>query len=171
LSRCFLSGENFFQLEKEDEVEREFERESEKYHQKMFRQAIRKSVQGVRHQSTAARAKDAISDKVDQVSGLVSKTVYWAKVTGELAKQVYLKEKLSPPSISEIQSVYQTLYTQGLYYAQRPRDLIAILNKSVDKNTLINGGAYIIQFAGLFALGEAIGRRKIVGYPSFESHH
>lgn len=137
----------------------------------MLRFAVRKSVSGVRHQSSVARARDAISDNLEKATGVFNKSVYWAKVTGQLAKQVYLKEKLSPPSIGEIQSVYQTLYTQALYYAQRPKDFIAVLNKNVDKNTLINGGAYLVQFAGLFALGEAIGRRKLVGYPSFETHH
>lgn len=137
----------------------------------MFRHVVRKSMAGVRNQSTVSKAKDAVSDKVEQLTGLFNKTVYWTKVTGELAKQVYLKEKLSPPSVAEIQSVYQTLYTQGVYYAQRPLEFVNVLSKSVDKNTLINGGAYLVQFAGLFALGEAIGRRKLIGYPSFQSHH
>ncbi|CDR44117.1 CYFA0S13e03774g1_1 [Cyberlindnera fabianii] len=135
----------------------------------LFRQAIRKTFSGVRHQSTIARAQERASDFVSGLSSKFSKSVYWTKVSAEIAKQVWLKEKLSPPSLHEIQSVYQTLYTQGFYYAQRPTEFLSIL-KSIDKNVIVNSTAYLIQFAGLFALGEAIGRRKLVGYPSFESH-
>lgn len=135
----------------------------------LFRHAIRKTFSGVRHQSTASKAKDAAANLVDSIQGYVSKTVYWSKVSAELGKQVWLKEKLSPPSIQEIQSIYQTIYTQGFYYAQRPVEFLSIL-KSLDKNFAINSAAYLVQFAGLFALGEAIGRRKLIGYPSFESH-
>lgn len=130
-------------------------------------------IRGVRFNSTAAKAQNAAQGLVEKVTNTVNKTIYWSKVTGELAKQVYLKEKLTPPSIADFQTVYQNLYKQALELTTKPQQVLAFA-KGLNKNSLLNYGAIFIQIVGLFSLGEVIGRRQIVGYPQFgpaPSHH
>ncbi|KAG7895548.1 hypothetical protein KL936_000256 [Ogataea polymorpha] len=87
------------------------------------------------------------------------------------------KEGLAPPSVAEIQQVYQGLYKKALEFAAQPKtsaDGLIKVAKSLSKEEYLRFGAYFIQIVGLFSLGEIIGRRQIVGYPSFgpkEHHH
>lgn len=127
-------------------------------------------VRGIRYNSTVAKAQNAVQGLVEKVTVNVNKSIYWSKVTGELAKQIYLKEKLSPPSIAEFQSVYQTLYKKALEYATKPKEVLSFA-KNLSKNDFLNYGAIGVQIVGLFSLGEIIGRRQLVGYPQFGSSH
>ncbi|KAH3665073.1 hypothetical protein OGATHE_003888 [Ogataea polymorpha] len=92
-------------------------------------------------------------------------------------KQIYIREGLAPPSVAEIQQVYQGLYKKALEFAAQPKtsaDGLIKVAKSLSKEEYLRFGAYFIQIVGLFSLGEIIGRRQIVGYPSFgpkEHHH
>ncbi|KAG7889703.1 hypothetical protein KL905_003744 [Ogataea polymorpha] len=87
------------------------------------------------------------------------------------------REGLAPPSVAEIQQVYQGLYKKALEFAAQPKtsaDGLIKVAKSLSKEEYLRFGAYFIQIVGLFSLGEIIGRRQIVGYPSFgpkEHHH
>lgn len=125
---------------------------------------------GIRFNSTATKAQNAVQGLIEKVTVNVNKSIYWTKVTGELAKQIYLKEKLSPPSIAEFQSVYQTLYKKALEYSTKPKEVLSIA-KNLTKNDFLNYGAIGVQIVGLFSLGEIIGRRQLVGYPQFGSSH
>lgn len=98
-----------------------------------------------------------------KATSLLTKSVYYLNVTKELAKQIYLKEKLSPPTLHEIQGVYDLILTKINYYGKHSSELGNLI-KSFNQNDLILYGSYFIQLSGLFALGEIIGRRHIVGY-------
>ncbi|KAH3675721.1 hypothetical protein WICMUC_002513 [Wickerhamomyces mucosus] len=148
----------------------------------LFRQIISKSLrqqsvrsirfnqfQQIRLNSTVSKIQDASSNLIEKVSNLVNNSIYWSKVVGELSKQVYLKEKLSPPSIAEIREVYYNIYDQFLRLTYRPNEVISFI-KNFGKNEFITYGSYAVQIFGLFSLGEIIGRRQIVGYPNFTVH-
>ncbi|ANB13808.1 F1F0 ATP synthase subunit g [Sugiyamaella lignohabitans] len=131
----------------------------------------------VRYNSTASQASSAVSKASSAVSTITSKaagfvncSIYWAKVVAELGKHIYVKEGLSPPSGTQFQSVYKNLWqqilTQSKHFANSPAQLVDTVT-GVSRQQVVAGGAYLVQFAGLFALGEIIGRRNVFGYP----HH
>lgn len=103
--------------------------------------------------------------------GIVNHAVYWAKVTGELGKQIYLKEGFAPPTVSQFQSVYQTVFNSVKSYAFKPQKVIDCA-EAITKNDVLKYSAYGIQILGLFTLGEVVGRRNLIGYkvPSAEKH-
>lgn len=117
-----------------------------------------------------------VSSVTSKTMGLVNQGIYWTKVSAELLKHIYLKEGLSPPSVAQFQQVYQNLWKQTLdlsvKYAKQPQ-LIQSTISSIGKAELIKGGAILVQFAGLYSLGEVIGRRKVFGYPKYgeTAHH
>lgn len=126
---------------------------------------------GLRFQSTQAKAVARFNSAKDT-------TVYWSKVIAELGKQVYLKEGFAPPSTTQIQQVYESLYKQALGLVKTsPSQLTKNLQTSItgiNKAFVYKYGSYGVQLLGLFSLGEIIGRRQIVGYPSFgpkAEHH
>ncbi|ODV82787.1 hypothetical protein CANARDRAFT_30578 [[Candida] arabinofermentans NRRL YB-2248] len=136
------------------------------------RQAVRSARFGVKPIGTRN-----ISSYINKATGIANTAVYWSKVTLELGKQIYIKEGLAPPSVAELQSVYQSVYKQLLSIAKAPKpflDSSVAYVKTISKDEGLRYGAYFIQIVGLFSLGEMIGRRQIVGYPSFgpkEEHH
>ncbi|KAG0676116.1 ATP synthase subunit G atp20 [Kluyveromyces marxianus] len=99
---------------------------------------------------------------------LLSKTVYYGKVTAELSKQVYTKEGLQPSNFSDFEMVYTRLYRQAVHYAERPQQAIEAL-KNIEKDKAIQIGAVGVQMLGLYSLGEIIGRRKVVGYRNYST--
>ncbi|GAV54370.1 hypothetical protein ZYGR_0AL01020 [Zygosaccharomyces rouxii] len=101
---------------------------------------------------------------------LATKTVYYGKVGAELSKQVYLKERLQPPSIDEFKRAYVGLYQRGLFYASRPKDVINLV-KAFKKDDYIKYTAFFVQLLGFYSVGEIIGRRKLVGYKDYNNHH
>ena len=108
-----------------------------------------------------------VSNLSSKINVLVSKSIYYSKVVGEVAKQVYVKEGLQPPAFADVKSVYSTLFAKAVYYSKNTAEFTPIL-KNLNKNNYITYGAIGVQLAGLFNLGEIIGRRHIVGY---KSHH
>lgn len=101
---------------------------------------------------------------------LVKTTTYWSKVGLEVAKQVYVKEGFSFPATSEFQNVFKSLKDKSVSAVKRWSDephLLIDSIKAINCGHVIKYGSYGVQLAGLFALGEIIGRRKVVGYP----HH
>ncbi|SCU89363.1 LAFA_0E17502g1_1 [Lachancea sp. 'fantastica'] len=117
-----------------------------------------------------ARIQNAANGVVSKAQAYATKSIYYSKVVGELSKQVYLKEKLQPPSVGEFQSVYTSLYKQAVSMALKPKQSLSLF-KNVQKDDLIKYGAYGVQLAGLYSLGEVIGRRKVVGYTNYAAHH
>lgn len=104
-------------------------------------------------------------------SGITNCAIYWAKVTGELGKQIYLKEGFAPPSVSQFQSVYQNLFNSLKSLALKPQKAIDAA-ESITKTDALRYTAYGVQVLGLFTLGEVIGRRNVIGYkvPSADKH-
>lgn len=133
----------------------------------MFSRQAPKFARGVRHQSKVAGA-------MSKVTSFSSNAVYWTKVVGELGKQVYVKEGMSPPSTAEIQSVYQTAYKQLLNWSKDPKQLLSTAKNTLaqtNKDSALKFAACTVQVVGLFSLGEIVGRRQIFGYPSFGPQH
>lgn len=87
----------------------------------------------------------------------------WSKTIAQLAKQIYIKEGMSPPTFEEYQAVYKSLYKNVLAHAESPK-LIIDFCKKTNKEDYIRYGAYGLQFVGFFTLGEIVGRRSIFGY-------
>jgi F-type H+-transporting ATPase subunit g len=134
----------------------------------------RRNVRYNSNQTTVSKATSLVSTLTSKAAGVVNSTIYWTKVTAELAKHIYVKEGLAPPSGAQLKSVYQSLWQQGLVqarkYAQQPT-LLRESVTSITRNDVIKGGAYAVQFFGLFALGEIIGRRNVFGYPDHHIKH
>lgn len=117
-----------------------------------------------------ARIQSLATGVTSKATSLATKSVYYSKVVGEVSKQVYLKEGLQPPSVADFQKVYTQLYKQALEFAFKPKQALSMF-KNVQKNEVLRFGAYGVQLAGLFSLGEIIGRRKVVGYTNYSAHH
>lgn len=125
--------------------------------------ASKSAVRGARFNSTAAKASGAVSS----VSNVFSQTVFWAKVVGELGKQVYIKEGMAPPTGAQFQAVFQTLKSLGCKVMKSPKQYLDQFQaNSMDYSIRFLVGA--VQVVGIFSLGEMIGRRHIVGY---KYHH
>lgn len=141
----------------------------------MFKPAVKTAQIGLRNYSSqAAKAQSTINNVTQKASGLAKVGVYYTKVAGELAKYVWLKEGLSPPSVAEIQKTFTTDLKALLTSAfKNPKQLVqfAEQSKSYTKDDYIRYGAYGVQFLGLFALGEIIGRRHIYGYKDHKHDH
>jgi F-type H+-transporting ATPase subunit g len=106
-------------------------------------------------------------------TGAVNSAVYWSKVGLELGKHIWVKEGLSPPSIAQFQTTYQQILQNAIKSGKKyvsDTKAMSDLAGSITKSDVIKGGAYAVQFFGLFALGEMIGRRNIYGYPKYETH-
>ncbi|KAH3901788.1 related to ATP synthase subunit g, mitochondrial [Saccharomycodes ludwigii] len=108
-----------------------------------------------------------ITNLTSKIGLLITKTVYYSKVSAEVAKQVYIKEGLAPPTTTEFQSVFRKLYKEAIELTSKPKEALVLL-KNVTGKDLIKYSAYGIQLAGLYNLGEIIGRRKIVGYNHYD---
>lgn len=97
---------------------------------------------------------------------LVSKSIFWSKVVVELAKQVYIKEGLAPPTGPQFKSVLETLKTLGLDAFKKPKYYVDLLQAN-PKEYSVKFLVGTVQVLGIFSLGEIIGRRKVIGY----KHH
>ncbi|GAA98869.1 uncharacterized protein L969DRAFT_76648 [Mixia osmundae IAM 14324] len=88
---------------------------------------------------------------------------YNAAVAREVLKQVYIAERLAPPSsVGEIRSAYETLFNR----ARDPQYWRSTIESGEWKRVAI----YALEAIGIFTIGEMIGRRKLVGYGKIESH-
>lgn len=140
----------------------------------MFFKIIRQRslINGVRFNSTTSKVQSAAGGIFLKVGAVTAQAGYWAKVVGELGKQIYVKEGLAPPKLKEFETVYKKLYSELLGFASNPAQLLeAAKSIKVTKDNVIQYGVYGVQLVGLFSLGEIIGRRKLFGYPSFEAKH
>ncbi|KAF6009252.1 hypothetical protein HII13_003597 [Brettanomyces bruxellensis] len=128
------------------------------------RQGIRSASRfGVRKASTA-------SSVVSKVTGFANCSWYWTKVFGNVAKQIYIKEGLTPPNASEFRKVYDDAVKQGLLLVRDPKRYSTSLLRVAQTSTsgdYLKYGCYLIQILGFFALGEIVGRRKLAGYPDY----
>ncbi|KIJ62996.1 hypothetical protein HYDPIDRAFT_157206 [Hydnomerulius pinastri MD-312] len=83
--------------------------------------------------------------------------IYNAQVARELLKQIYIAERLQPPtSLGTVTGAYSTLFSR----ASSP---------AYWRGILANGewakvGIYAVEAYGIFKIGEILGRRSLVGY-------
>ncbi|KAI0806048.1 mitochondrial ATP synthase g subunit-domain-containing protein [Irpex lacteus] len=82
--------------------------------------------------------------------------VYNYQVAREFLKQIYIAERLQPPSLSTVQSVYKSLWAN----ATSP----AYIRELVSSGAYLKVGVYAVEAYGIFKIGEIIGRRNLVGY-------
>ncbi|KAK9457330.1 mitochondrial ATP synthase g subunit-domain-containing protein [Dipodascopsis uninucleata] len=116
----------------------------------------------VRQNSTAS-AIAKVNSLVATAKSIADQSIFWAKVTAEVGKQIYLKEGLAPPTVAQFQSTFTSLYSSALPYIFSPEKALGLL-KSINTTSVIKYSCYGIQVLGAFSLGEIIGRRKVVGY-------
>jgi len=83
--------------------------------------------------------------------------MYNLSVAREFLKQVYVAERLQPPtSVSTITSAYSTLWSR----ASNP----AYWRELVRSGEWTKVGVYAVEAYGIYKIGEIIGRRSLVGY-------
>lgn len=112
--------------------------------------------------AAAAKASSAVSGAASRVSsltgrivGLQEPIVYWSKVVGQIGKQVYQAEKMSPPSAATIESFYKSLY-KSITTGQLVTGLRGLSTKDAVKL-----GVDGLTIYGFFVVGEMIGRRHV----------
>lgn len=91
-------------------------------------------------------------------------------MTGQVLKQVYEKEGLAPPKGAEFKKLYQDSVKQTLMFVKDPKRYSTSLLRSAQGFTssdVVKYSCYFVQLLGCFALGEMVGRGKVVGYPSY----
>lgn len=115
-----------------------------------------------------------VNSAVTKSGELTNFAIYWSKVGAELGKSVYKAEGMAPPSQAQFKSVYECITTM----LAAPNKGTIIKNRfqslgSDNTEAALKLGVNVVQCVGFFSLGEIIGRRQIVGYPSFghAEHH
>jgi F-type H+-transporting ATPase subunit g len=96
------------------------------------------------------------------MTALQKPVVYNAKVTAEIAKQVYTKEGMAFPTGAQFSQAQQTL-----------QETLKIKNlKSLKFSDVAKGGVIFAEIYTFFLIGEIVGRRNLIGYnvKSEESH-
>ncbi len=89
---------------------------------------------------------------------------------GNVAKQIYTKEGLTPPKTAEFRKVYDDAVKQCLLLVRDPKRYSTSLIRAAQTSSsgdYVRYGCYLVQILGFFALGEIVGRRKLSGYPDY----
>ncbi|KAI0346211.1 hypothetical protein BDW22DRAFT_731765 [Trametopsis cervina] len=107
--------------------------------------------------STAQKFLGPVGDKAASFLGAYREPlVYNFQVAREFLKQVYVAERLQPPSLSAVQSAYSTLWSNATN--------ITHLKELISSGGLTKVGIYAVEAYGIFKIGEILGRRNLVGY-------
>lgn len=111
--------------------------------------------------------------------------IYYSKVASELAKIVFQGQKMSPPSLTTVQSYWQNalksvqnpaarnaLIETVSKAAQSPATILQRV-QNVSRAQLVSGGVVAAECIGFFTVGEMIGRFKLIGYhgDKHAAHH
>ncbi|KAG0090629.1 hypothetical protein BGZ93_008529 [Podila epicladia] len=94
--------------------------------------------------------------------------VYNTRVAGQIAKQVYIREGMAPPSGAQIEAAKEATL-DFVWKARHASTWKNISSDSYAKAALVAGEAY-----AFFLVGEIIGRRNFVGYDvkaADDGHH
>lgn len=75
-------------------------------------------------------------------------------VAREVLKQVYVAEKLSPPSMAQVSQTYSGFFRQA--------GDMAFWRNMLQSGEWKRWGIYALEAYGIFCIGEMIGRRHIV---------
>ncbi|KAK4053551.1 hypothetical protein OIV83_001719 [Microbotryomycetes sp. JL201] len=129
-------------------------------------------------QAAADKAKQlagSYADKAQQLAGSAGQFVsnslgsykepifYNAAVAKELVKQVYVAEKLAPPSLAQVSYTYQSFFND----AKSPSFWQQLYKSGEWKRWAV----YAVEAYGIFKIGEMIGRRHVVGYKLDEERY
>ncbi|OTB05656.1 hypothetical protein M426DRAFT_127906 [Hypoxylon sp. CI-4A] len=133
-----------------------------------------------------ANSLGKVGGRTGKLVGFVEKQVptfvFYSKVGSELAKIVFRSQKMSPPSITTVQSYWQNalksvqnpnaLLQTASKFAQQPASLLQQA-RNVNRTQLATAGVLAAELLGFFTVGEMIGRFKIVGYHgnAHAAHH
>lgn len=117
------------------------------------------------------KATGFVNNAISKSSQLANQSLYWGKVTGEVGKLVFKNEGLTPPSGKQFEQVYQS----ALKFIKSPQQQKEALNKAAQfrptKQDAVKAAVYGTHLLAFFSVGEIIGRRHIIGYPSVGEHH
>ncbi|EIN03516.1 hypothetical protein PUNSTDRAFT_94002 [Punctularia strigosozonata HHB-11173 SS5] len=116
------------------------------------------NVTGKKAIEAGKKALGPLGERVGNLLGAYKQPLFYnTAVAREFLKQVYLAERLQPPtSLSAIQSAYSTLWSR----ASSPTYWRTIFSNG----EWVKVGVYGIEAYGVFKIGEIVGRRSLVGY-------
>ncbi|KAI1195479.1 mitochondrial ATP synthase g subunit-domain-containing protein [Nemania serpens] len=117
----------------------------------------------------------------------VPTVVYYSKVGAEVTKIVFRNQKMSPPSVETFQTYFQNVWKNpssllqsasqavsetAAKTAQQPGSILAQV-RNVSRPQLVAAGVVAAECLGFFAVGEMIGRFKLIGYhgETAPAHH
>ncbi|GMM51508.1 F1F0 ATP synthase subunit G [Starmerella bacillaris] len=125
------------------------------------------------YSSQATKLVNAGNSLTKGISSLTKTTIFYSKVAGEIGKYVWQKEGMALPSLAEFQQSFTNAYKStvdlGLAFSQKPAAGLHYA-RNLKKDDYIKGGAVLIQLAGIFSIGEMIGRGHIYGYKKHIAH-
>ncbi|KAF7730975.1 hypothetical protein EC973_001021 [Apophysomyces ossiformis] len=81
--------------------------------------------------------------------------VYKAKVAGEIAKQVYVKEGMAFPTAEQFAQAQQSI---------KQNASLSALKLNFSWRCVAQGGVVAAELYTFFLIGEIIGRRNLIGY-------
>ncbi|KAH9926522.1 mitochondrial ATP synthase g subunit-domain-containing protein [Amylocystis lapponica] len=104
------------------------------------------------------KALGPVGDKAGNMLGSYREPLqYNLSVAREFLKQVYVAERLQPPtSFSTVSSAYSTLWSRA--------SSAAYWRELVRSGDYAKVGIYALEAYGIFKIGEVVGRRSLVGY-------
>merc|ERR1712093_683064 len=107
---------------------------------------------------TGSKVLNQVSERANSMLGSYREPiVYNFAVAREVAKQVYISEKLAPPTnLQDLRGAYEECYNP----ARDPAWWRSILESGAWKKIAL----YAVEAYGIFTIGEMIGRRHVVGY-------
>jgi len=105
-----------------------------------------------------SKAAGGVGERVGSMLGSYRQPLFYnLTVARDLLKQVYVAEKLAPPtSFSTWQSAYQTMFN-------RAKD-VNYWQELLRSGAWAKVGIYALEAYGIFKIGEMVGRRSVVGY-------
>ncbi|BGP54470.1 hypothetical protein JCM8202_001548 [Rhodotorula sphaerocarpa] len=116
-------------------------------------------------QQAGAQAQQVLAGAQKTIGNLLGSykepVFYNAAVAREVAKQVYVAEKLTPPSFAEAS------YTFRQFARDAPH--VSFWRKLYESGEYKRWLIYAVEAYGIFKIGEMIGRRHVVGYKLDES--
>jgi F-type H+-transporting ATPase subunit g len=106
----------------------------------------------------AKKSLGPLGERVGNMLGAYRQPViYNAQVARELLKQIYVAERLQPPtSWAPVADAYSTLWSR----AKSPGYWRGIISSG----EWVKVGIYAVEAYGIFKIGEIVGRRSLVGY-------
>ncbi|KAF9162145.1 hypothetical protein DFQ27_004051 [Actinomortierella ambigua] len=133
----------------------------------MFTKRFASTVSAAKAQELATKSVAQATSGFSKISGPI---IYNAKVAGQVAKQVYIKEGMAPPSGAQIEAAKES----ALKFAKDARS--ANTWKNISKEQYLKAGLVAAEAYAFFLVGEIVGRRNLVGYDvkpadAHEHHH